>query len=874
MGDALNTRNWKSTSFLLTAVAVLAALLVLTLTDGNSARVQAQTPPDEALAYENMDPLLNEIAQQYEMGALTASAAAASAPVSSGGSVGVIFLTESGETDDIRDFLLENGASPGPAFEGFVGAEMPVSLLASASQQDGVTWMQAAIPPRIAQSESPVDTQPEHGADVWHQAGLRGEGVKVGVISHGFEGFQETMGTSLPESVEARCYVGYGAFSTDIDDCKHDDAEEGEVGLGTVAAQAVFSIAPDATYYIVHITDSIDLFAATRWLTANEVDVVNNSLMWVWSGPGDGTSPLALSALNTVDEAVAGGITWVMPAGNDAQSTWFGSFEDTDDNGFHNFDDDGEDECNRVEVVAGEFYFALLRWEGDWGVGSDAPDETDFNLYLVNEETSRVVRRSFSPYWSRAVNAPLEYLFFRSFGSGDASYCLRLELDEGDAPEWIQLQSFFGEELEHHTSHGSISSPAESANPGLMAVGTASLEDPNVIWERSSRGPAPDGRIKPEVVGGLHEGEAEAHGVEDQEYTPGTGHEAAHVAGLAVLVKQRFPEFGPEDVADYLKANADDRGEPGPDNTWGYGFATLPSSDATEPPDPDVCLQRIYGDATFEGAWDDSCLSENRPDDDEGPGDGDYYSRFYTIAVGENRRLTVSLSSDEDTFLYLLKGAGKDGEIEARNDDVTQFLNLNSRIVADNLEAGEYTIEATTYHTETAGSFTLTVEITDAGEEPAPPPPATHSATGPFSEFSRGADHACALRASGQIACWGSNDYGQASPPYGAYEAISSGENGSCALNDDGAAVCWGSFDVRPSTEDTAEGPFTEISRGSDHACALGSDGAITCWGSNRHGQATPPSGEYRAIGSHDGGSCALRDDDALVCRGSVEVSP
>ena len=570
MNNLLINSKWKSVS-LLAASAVLVALMIWMLTDDDVRRLQAQTPDGEAPTFANMDPLLNELAQQYETGEFTASAAAANAPTSGEASVGVIFITESGEADDIREFLLENGASPGPAFDTFVGADMPVGLLAEASQQNGVQWMRASLPPRVAQSEAPPDTLPEHGSDIWHQAGIRGEGVKIGVISHGFEGFEDTMGTALPDSVKARCYVGYGVFSADIEDCAHEDAEE-EVGPGTVAAQAVFSIAPEATYYIAHVNDSIDLLAATRWFIENDVDVVDNSLMWVWTGPGDGTSPLTLSALNTVDEAVAGGITWVTPAGNDAQATWFGSFEDTDDNGYHSFATGGEDECNRVEVVANEFYFALLRWEGDWGVSTDDSDDTDMNMYLVNEDTSRVVRRGFSPYWSRTVGAPLKYLFFSARGIEEGTYCLRVELSEGDAPDWIQLQSFFGEELEHHTSTGSISSPAESANPGLISVGTASLEDPNVIWEQSSRGPTPDGRIKPEIVGGQHEGEAEAHGVEDQEYTPGTGHEAAHVAGLAALVKQRFPEFDPEDVADYLKSNAEDRRRSRPRQHLGLRF--------------------------------------------------------------------------------------------------------------------------------------------------------------------------------------------------------------------------------------------------------------------------------------------------------------
>ncbi|GEM_PF-1735121 len=870
MRSVMSIRNWKSALFVVASATVVTVLMLLMLTGGDPARVQAQTPDDETPKYANMDAMLNEIVEQHEMGAFTASAAGASGSTSSGGSIGVIFLTESDETEGVREFLAENGASPGPAFDGFVGADVPVSLLASASEQDGVEWMQADIPPRVAQTEGPPTAAEDHGADVWHAAGLRGEGVKIGVISHGFEGFQSSIeAEKLPASVEARCYSRYGLYSTDISNCVGRYSAD-DVGPGTVITEAVYSIAPDATYYIASVHSSIDLFAATRWMVENEVDVIESSVLWSWSGPGDGTSPLPLSALNTVDDAIAGGAVWVSPAGNDGKATWFGagSFtEGADGRKFHYFD--AEDECNGVEIESGTFYYALLRWEGEWG--EDA-DDTNLNMYLVDEETSTTIRRSFHRYWDRNNRLPLEYLYFYNYGSEDGIYCLRVELNEGDAPDWIQLQSFYGEVLEHHTFHGSIASPSESANPGLLSVGAASLEDPNVIWELSSRGPAPDGRLKPELVGAQHESEAALHGLEaeegDDEYVPGTSHEAADVAGLAALVKQRFPEYGPEEIAEYLKSNAQDRGEPGPDNTWGYGYAYLPASDVEH------CIASIEEeDQAIEGTWDEYCLSENRPNDGIGPGSGDYYARFYTVTLGANKKIEVSLSSEEDTYLYLMRGAGKDGTIETLNDDIAPRVNLNSRIEFENSEAGEFTIEATTYGRETSGEFTLAIEITNIGGEPEPEPQPTPSASGPFIDFSRGTDHVCALSTSGVIYCWG-DDYDQADTPSGQFSALSSGEGGSCALRDDGAALCWGSFDVSPSSDHSASGPFTDISRGSDHACALDSDGAITCWGDNDHGQASPPPGEFSAIGSHEGGSCALRNDDALVCWGGVEVSP
>ena len=48
------------------------------------------------------------------------------------------------------------------------------------------------------------------------------------------------------------------------------------------------------------------------------------------------------------------------------------------------------------------------------------------------------------------------------------------------------------------------------------------------------------------------------------------------MAGMAALVRQRFPHFTPPQVAAYLKNNAAQRESPDPNNTWGHGFAQLP----------------------------------------------------------------------------------------------------------------------------------------------------------------------------------------------------------------------------------------------------------------------------------------------------------
>ena len=72
-------------------------------------------------------------------------------------------------------------------------------------------------------------------------------------------------------------------------------------------------------------------------MVAQGVDIINQSLVWTFDGPGDGSSPYSNSPLKAVDTAVSGGILWVNAAGNAAKKTWFGPFYNTDNDDLHDF---------------------------------------------------------------------------------------------------------------------------------------------------------------------------------------------------------------------------------------------------------------------------------------------------------------------------------------------------------------------------------------------------------------------------------------------------------------------------------------------------------------------------------------------------------
>ena len=524
------------------------------LGDQNLPPIEGKLNPPK---YPNMDSSLNRIVEQVQTGQFTAQAAASNAPVNSGASVAVTLYITEGYADSIANYLTDNGASPRNVGIDYIEAYVPVSLLADASLQEGVVSIRTIIPPQPAQGVVVSEGFWVHGVSSWRQAGYRGEGVKIGIIDAGFGGFDSLMGTELPSNVQARCYVEVGVFTSDLADC--------ETGShGTAVTEAVFDIAPEATYYISNALASGDLAkTAVEWMVEEGVDIINMSLGFLWDGRGDGTFYSSNSPLRTVDIAVASGVTWANAAGNEALGTWFGSFADSNGDGFHEFN--GMDECNEIQAGGNRFQ---LRWDDQWG---GATIDLDLYLYDLDSDVYIGPLTSSNDVQSGAAgDIPHETLDFYSHDYG--TYCLAIKHHSGDIPDWIQLTGW-NTEFEHHTLFGSIGNPAESASPGMLAVGAAPSDDVFTIEEFSSRGPTTDGRVKPEIVG-ADQGDSAVWG-----HWSGTSQASPHVAALAALVKQRFPEYSPEQIADYLKDHAEKRGGPGSNNTWGYGFAKLPALD-------------------------------------------------------------------------------------------------------------------------------------------------------------------------------------------------------------------------------------------------------------------------------------------------------
>lgn len=179
-----------------------------------------------------------------------------------------------------------------------------------------------------------------------------------------------------------------------------------------------------------------------------------------------------------------------------------------------------------------------------------------------------------------------------------------------------------------------------------------------------------------------------------------------------------------------------------------------------------------------------------------------------------------------------------------------------------------------------------------------------------FVSISTGESQTCAIATVGSSWCWGSNSDGQlgngelstSSDPVATYllpsmqkvTMIESGGSHSCLLTTQANLICWGLNDVGQvgdTQSDTGTLPyyledakFMKVATGTRHTCGLKNESTIVCWGDNEMAQLgnnstfsssvpvavqLPEGATAREIAAGDSHTCALLDNDDVMCWGS-----
>lgn len=405
-----------------------------------------------------------------------------------------------------------------------------------------------------------------HRSDLVRSRGHDGAGVKVGVISNGMDGLGQAQVSGDLADVNLVELPGIGAEGTAMMEIIHDIAPAASLGFCGPSTSLEF-------------IDCVEALATTFG-----ADVIVDDLGF-YGEPVFEDGPVALAVQRAMEDF---GVLYVTSAGNDAERHYQADFHPKDLLPLKNLEHDFgaaaggiSDATLNVIVPPRTTMAAVLEWNDPFGAS-----DNNYDLYVMSEDEKTVLASSKNV--QNGNDDPVETVFIQN--NSDTPGRAKLAVNKvAGANRRIKIQCAGAERLEEYaTPQGSIF--GQAAVFGVLAVGAVSAFDTgyDTLQPYSSRGPveiffpAYESRPKPDVVAVDTVSVSGAGGFPD--VFTGTSAAAPHVAGMAALLEPLFP-FAPE-LKDRLKATALDRGEPGFDTLFGFGFVdAFDASGLPVPPD-------------------------------------------------------------------------------------------------------------------------------------------------------------------------------------------------------------------------------------------------------------------------------------------------
>ncbi len=427
-------------------------------------------------------------------------------------------------------------------FSGFLGICLLAGLGAAPAPTVGVRLHsgEEAAEPSSAREQAMVARRGAHlsrvGVEGWHKSGFRGKGVKVAILDSGFRGWKDHLGKSLPDNVTVK------SFRSDA------DLEARDSQHGILCGEVVHALAPDAELLFANWeADEPERFLdAVRWAREQGARVITCSVIMPSWGDGEGGGPVHQELARILGGARVDDVLCFASAGNTANRTWSGAFQDGGD-GFHCWTKGVT--ANPLTPWGSERVSIELTWKA----------AAEFEVQILDADTGRVVASSSAKAEERhSAQARFE-------PAPGRSYRVRVRQLRG-APCSFHCVAL-GSGLEFSTASGSVCFPADG--PAVIAVGAVDADGRRMTY--SSCGPNST-KPKPDLMATVPFPSL----CRDKPFS-GTSAAAPQAAALAALWCGRHPDWAPAKVREALCKTARDLGAPGVDSETGYGLIQLPS---------------------------------------------------------------------------------------------------------------------------------------------------------------------------------------------------------------------------------------------------------------------------------------------------------
>lgn len=375
------------------------------------------------------------------------------------------------------------------------------------------------------------------GVDRWHSLQHRGRGVKIAVLDSGFRGYQKHLGKALPAQVKIRSFR------------KDGDLEARDSQHGILCGEVIHALAPEAELLFANWEpDDPDQFLeAVRWARKEGARVLSCSLIMPSWSDGEGNGPVHPSLAKILGAgSETSDLLFCACAGNTAQRHWTGIYRRGTD-GYHEWDVGQKD--NRIYPWGAERISVELC----------AAPGTDYQVTVHDSSTGDEVGRA-----QRDAKTDRCCAVVRFLPDSARSYHVRVKL-LGDQASPFHLV-VLGGGLRYFTSRGSIPFPADGA--AVVAVGAVDRDGQRLSY--SSCGPN-SSRPKPDLVAMV----PFPSQWRDRPFS-GTSAAAPQAAGLAALLRSRYPHWTANEVRHTLVTFSRDLNAPGHDFETGHGLIRLP----------------------------------------------------------------------------------------------------------------------------------------------------------------------------------------------------------------------------------------------------------------------------------------------------------